>query len=217
MKMRSGVAVIVGLIIIGFTTAAYFLLDLGNNAGFERAFLFLWASQIVCFGGIAVMGSVNGRTITRSGVSAVLMAYFLATLVFTPFAGLLADNLNWLTLMQLLIIAIALIALVIVGFATIMADSSNYNPEADHVFTQKCGKRIFKLMQSPQGRKFEMQLKALHAQIQSLEIKGISAADNAVAGKVGELEDFVMSGVEAADGEIEELTAAVIQAFRGGV
>ena len=127
MQMRSGVVAIVGLIIIAFTTAIYFLLDVGNHAGFHTAFVYLWISQVVAFGGIAIAGSIKGKTFARAGISAVLMAYFIATVIATPITGLLATvHMRWLTLIQLLIIAVTLIALVIVGFFTGTADKSRY-------------------------------------------------------------------------------------------
>ena len=126
MRMSSLVAAIVGIIIAALTTAIYFLFNLGDNAGLATAFIYLWVAQGVTFGGIVIMGGIKSMAVTRIAISAILMKYFVITLIVTPFMALLANHQNWLTLIQLLIIAGTLISLVVGVFITGTADKSSY-------------------------------------------------------------------------------------------
>ena len=111
MKIHTGVVAtaIIGLIVVAFTLAAFFLLEVERIAVNRWAFAFLLLSQIVLFGGLIGLrstGENHANLFIRAGVSTALSLYFAATMVSVLFAGAFRDNLNMFILIQLAIIAL---------------------------------------------------------------------------------------------------------------
>ena len=112
---------IVAVIVISFTLAVFFLLDI------ERAALNLWAlaflllSEAILFGGlIAVRLSGAGHSVVfmKSGVTATLLLYFVVTLISMFFTRIFTDNVNAFILMELAIFALfAIITVSILAFS----------------------------------------------------------------------------------------------------
>ena len=119
MKSRSGTIAIgvIGLIIILFTIAVFFLLEIERNVLNYWALAFLLLSEIALFGGLIWLrfaGVSHNKTFLRLGITSVLFLYFAATLILSIFAGGFGDRLNLFILLQLAIIVFASIITILV-------------------------------------------------------------------------------------------------------
>ena len=114
MRNRNGVMPIgiIGIIVVAFSLAVFFLLDI------EKSTLNLWAlallllSEIVLFGGLIGLrftGANHSKVFLNSGITVTLLLYFVATLISVLFAGAFMENLNTFFLIQLAIIALFVI------------------------------------------------------------------------------------------------------------
>ena len=100
---------IIGLIVIVFSLAAFFLLDIEKISVHIWALTFLLLSEIVLFGGLIGLRFTGGNSsivFLRSGISTALLLYFAATLVSVFFSGMFKEKLNTFILIELAIIVL---------------------------------------------------------------------------------------------------------------
>ena len=106
---------IIGLIVIAFTLAVFFLLDIDRASVNVWALAFLLLSEIVLFMGLIGLrfaGAGHSILFLRAGVSATLLLYFIATLVSVFFSGAFKENLNIFILIELAIVFLTAIIIV---------------------------------------------------------------------------------------------------------
>jgi len=116
MRKEKGFAAIaaIGIIVISFTLAAFFLLEIEHVSVNIWALTFLLLSESVLFGGIILLrniGTFQNKVFLRAGVTVSLSLYFLATLICSLFSGALINSLNTFILMNIAIIAFVSITL----------------------------------------------------------------------------------------------------------
>jgi hypothetical protein len=115
MISRSGIAsiAIIGIIVLAFTIAAFFLLEIERVAVFLWALAFLLLSEIVLFAGLVCVRQYSVRhsnVFLKTGATTALMLYFAATLILTLFAGAMRERLNIFILIGIGVIALFAIA-----------------------------------------------------------------------------------------------------------
>lgn len=115
MRIKNGVLSIgiVGLIVIAFSLAVFFLLDIEKNAVNIWALSFLLLSEAVLFGGLIGLrfaGGNHNAVFLRAGVTTTLSLYFAATLISVFFTGSFEDELKKFILLEIAIVALFLIA-----------------------------------------------------------------------------------------------------------
>lgn len=111
MRNRNGVLpmVVIGVIVVAFTIAAFFLLGVERVTVNVWALLFLLLSELALFGGLVGLrfaGENHSKPFLKAGVTTALSLYFVAALICMIFAGILKDNLNTFVLIELAIIAV---------------------------------------------------------------------------------------------------------------
>lgn len=100
---------IVGFIIIVFSLAAFFLLDIEKIKLFGWALTFLLLSECVLFGGLIglrFLGEKHSGVFLKAGTTSALLLYFIATLISVLCAGFFRERFNTFILMELAIIAL---------------------------------------------------------------------------------------------------------------
>ena len=111
---------IVGVIVVVFTLATFFLLNFERTTVQWVALAFLLLSEFVLFSGligIRSLGSNFSKVFVSAGIGTTLFLYFFATLISVFFANTF-DRLNSFIWMQLVIIGIfAIIAVAILAFS----------------------------------------------------------------------------------------------------
>jgi len=124
-KNSSAPIAVIGIIVIAFTIAAFFLLDIERIAIFLWALGFLLLSEIILFVGLICVRKESAKqanVFMRSGVTSVLLLYVVATVVVTLLAGSFADNLNVFILIELGVIAIfTIVTIAILAFSRSIA------------------------------------------------------------------------------------------------
>ena len=106
---------VIGIIVVSFTFAAFFLLDIERTNLNIWALAFLVLSEVVLFGGligIRIAGASHNILFLRLGISSTLFIYFAATLISVLLAGVFGDRVNAFILLQLAIVALAAITVV---------------------------------------------------------------------------------------------------------
>ena len=111
MQNRSGVVSIgiIGIIVIAFSLAVFFLLGIEKTAVNVWALAFLLLSETVLFGGLIglrLVGVSHSMIFLKSGVTAALSLYFVVTLISVFFVGAFKENLNTFIIIELSIIAL---------------------------------------------------------------------------------------------------------------
>lgn len=111
MRIKSGVfsICIIGLIVIAFTLAAFFLLDIDKVPVNIWALIFLLVSEIALFGGLAGLRLVNENhslVFLRAGVTTALSLYCAATFIIVFFTGAFYNKLNSFILIELAVVAL---------------------------------------------------------------------------------------------------------------
>jgi len=117
MRSKNGVMAIgvIGIIVIVFSIAAFFLLDIERIAVNSWALAFLLLSELTLFGGLIGLrftGEYHSTVFLKSGVTTALSLYFIATLISALFAGSFRENLNIFILIELAIIAFVAIIII---------------------------------------------------------------------------------------------------------
>jgi len=133
-KLNYGIALlfaVVGIVVIGFTVAVYFLLNFdtvsrGDYYYLQRAFTFLFISQGIFFGVSILMSVLGSSVIMRAGIGGILGAYMGANVVMVPLAWVLQRAPRFYLVLHIAVIAFALIALAVFTFLGKAADGSNY-------------------------------------------------------------------------------------------
>ena len=111
----TGAIALIGFIIIAFTIAAFFLLEIEKIAVNIWALAFLLLSEIALFGGLIglrISPAGHSAVFFRTGVSAVLTLYFGVTLVSVFFAGAFKEKVNTFIFIELAIIVLFSVALI---------------------------------------------------------------------------------------------------------
>lgn len=106
---------IVGTIVIAFSLAAFFLLDIERIAVNIWALIFLLLSEGILFGGLIALrfSSVqHSKAFLSAGVTTALLLYFAITLISVFWAGSLKERLNTFILIELAIVALFVIVVV---------------------------------------------------------------------------------------------------------
>ncbi|MCL2391805.1 MAG: hypothetical protein FWC66_04245 [Oscillospiraceae bacterium] len=116
MQNRSIVPIgIIGLIVIGFTIAGFFLLEIERVTVNIWAISFLLFSQLALFAGLIGIRATNNKhnnVFLKAGITTSLFLYFVITLISVLFAGRFSDNLNLFILIELAIIAVFAIIII---------------------------------------------------------------------------------------------------------
>ena len=117
MQIRNGVLPIgiIGIIVVAFSLAVFFLLGIEKTAVNVWALTFLLLSEIVLFGGLIGLrftGANHSKVFLKSGVTVTLLLYFVATLISALFAGAFKENLNTFILIELAIIVLFAITII---------------------------------------------------------------------------------------------------------
>ena len=122
MRSRGGVLpiAVIGLIVLMFTLAAFFLLEIGGSALNIWALGFLLLSEVILFGGLIGLRlnkTGHSEVFMKSGVTTALALYFAATLIGVLLSGFFGDNLGAFVLMELGVLALfAIITISILAF-----------------------------------------------------------------------------------------------------
>ncbi|MCL2659562.1 MAG: hypothetical protein FWD64_03470 [Acidobacteriaceae bacterium] len=93
-KNGGGLIALVGILVVAFTIAAFFLLDIEKNPVNKWALVFLVLSEVALFGGLTGLRSVDedhNQVFLKSGVTTSLSLYFIVTLASIFFAGLFQE------------------------------------------------------------------------------------------------------------------------------
>jgi hypothetical protein len=127
MRSRIGyiALLITGAIVVVFTLAAFFLLDIEKTTINRWALAFLLLSEFVLFGGLIGLCFTSvghAKLFLRAGVSSALSLYFIATLISIFLVRILRDNLNVFILVQLAVIAFfAIVIVCVLAFSRVIA------------------------------------------------------------------------------------------------
>jgi len=106
---------IIGLIVMVFSVATFFLLDVERVAVNTWALVFLLLSELVLFGGMIALrfsGANYSRFFQKTGITTTLTLYFVVTLISVFFAGSFRGSINVFILIELAIIAFFAIILI---------------------------------------------------------------------------------------------------------
>jgi hypothetical protein len=111
MRIKNGVVPIgvIGIIVVAFSLAAFFLLEIERSAVNGWAWAFLLLAEFVLFGGLIGLrfaGTSHNKAFLNSGVTTALSLYFIATMVSIFFTGVFKENPNTFILIELAIIAL---------------------------------------------------------------------------------------------------------------
>jgi len=121
--------VLVGIILISFTVTAFLLLEFEKTVFNYCALAFLLLSEAVLFTGLVCLrftGKNNNPVFLKTGMSAALVLYFLATLASVFIGGLLISNLNIFILIELAIIVLfSIAAIAVYSFSRSVRDNEN--------------------------------------------------------------------------------------------
>jgi Na+/proline symporter len=119
---------VIGIIVIAFSLAAFFLLDIETSAVNVWALTFLLLSECVLFGGLMGLQFLRARhsnVFLRTGTATALFLYFAATVISVFFAGLFKEKLNTFILIELTIIALfAIVAISVFAFSRMIEHRS---------------------------------------------------------------------------------------------
>ena len=111
----------IGIIVILFTLAVFFLLRIERNALNLWALSFLLLSEVIVIGGLIGVRRANaehGAVFMRAGITTTLTLYLAAVAVCSILAELFSSNLNAFILVQLGIFALfAIITISILAFS----------------------------------------------------------------------------------------------------
>ena len=132
MRSKNGVIAIgiIGLIVVIFTLAAFFLLDIEKISMNIFALAFLLLSEVVlCSGLIGLRFADENRSAVflKAGVSTSLSLYFAATLITVLLAGNYIKKLNTFILIELAVIV--LFAIVTISIVVWSRSVSHQNEE----------------------------------------------------------------------------------------
>ena len=133
MRNKNGIISIsiIGLIVVAFSIATFFLLKIERIAFNYWAMAFLLLSEFVLFLGLIGLrftGASHNTLFLRSGVSVTLSLYFAATLISVLFAGALEERLDLFILVELAIIvlfAIIMISIFAWSYSTARRNKEN--------------------------------------------------------------------------------------------
>ena len=144
MRSKNGIIAIgsIGVIIIAFTLAVFFLREIERIPVNNWALAFLLLSEAVLFGGLIglrLIGTRHNKAFLRAGVASSLSLYFAATLISTLFAGMFRENLNTFILIQLAIVA--MFAIVTIAVFASSRGIERHNQEDIHKVGTKEAKR----------------------------------------------------------------------------
>ena len=120
MKSRNGVLAIgvIGIIVICFSMAVFFLLDFERVTVHWWALVFLLLSEFALFSGLISLRyskAVYSGFFQKTGISTSLTLYFVVTLVCTLLAGSFRENLNVYLLIHLAIIALFAVVIIMLS------------------------------------------------------------------------------------------------------
>ncbi|MDR0293650.1 MAG: hypothetical protein LBH95_05800 [Oscillospiraceae bacterium] len=109
MRNKNGVAAIgiIGLLIVIFSLAAFFLLEIERIAINGLALACLLLSECVLFGGLIALrfaGARHNNVFLKAGVTTSLSLYLVATIISLFFAGMLKEKIYVFILIELAII-----------------------------------------------------------------------------------------------------------------
>ncbi|MDR2599021.1 MAG: hypothetical protein LBC73_01945 [Oscillospiraceae bacterium] len=115
MQSKNGVIAIslIGIIVIAFTLATFFLLEIEKSVVNIWALSFLLLSEVTLFAGLISLrftGEKHNTLFVRAGFSVALSLYFIITLVSVLFAASFEEHLKTFILIELAIIALFVIA-----------------------------------------------------------------------------------------------------------
>jgi len=108
---------IIGLIVLVFSVAAFFLLSVDKIAVNIWALVFLLLSEIVFFSGLIGLRftkATHSSFFLKTGITTSLSLYFTATFISVLFAGFFRENINTFILIEISIIV--LFAIVSISF-----------------------------------------------------------------------------------------------------
>ena len=121
MQISTRPLLLIGFIVIAFTLAAYFLLDIEMTAIHTRALAFLLLSEIALFGvpiGLQFSGANHSRAFLTAGLTTASSLYFVGTLMLAFWARRFGENVNLFTLIELGLLALfAITATALLAFS----------------------------------------------------------------------------------------------------
>lgn len=122
MHVRGVISIgVIGLIVITFSIAAFFLLDIEMTALYGWALIFLLLSELVLFGGLVGLrftGVSHSREFVKAGLTSVLLLYFFTTLISVLCASFFRESFNTFVLIELATITFfAIITVSVLAFS----------------------------------------------------------------------------------------------------
>lgn len=190
---------IIGLIVIVFSLAAFFLLDIERIPLHWWALTFLVLSEVVLFSGLVVMqfsGANHSRVFMKSGVTTTLSLYFVATLISVFLANSFQNNSNAFILLELFIIA--LFAIIII---TILAFSRRFRNSDEEIvrarsFMDLCEKRIYTLLVDTKNNTYKEALSTIYETFKYSDKIGTSFVDGKIDESIRELETLLQDDLK---------------------
>ena len=104
---------IIGTVVVAFTVAAFFLLEIERIAVFIWALAFLLLSEVALFGGLIGLrfaSSQQENVFRTAGITSSLILYVVATFVITLFANAMRERMYAFILLHLGVIMLFAIA-----------------------------------------------------------------------------------------------------------
>ena len=119
---------IIGVIIIAFSLAAFFLLNIEKTDLNKWALFFLLLSEITFFAGLILLRYSKAHfsnTFTISGITASLSLYFVFTLISLLFVSRFKEMLNTFILIEIALIALFAIIIIVISMFSRVIERRN--------------------------------------------------------------------------------------------
>ena len=181
---------VIGLVVVLFTLAAFFLLDIERGAIQWTALGFLLLSELVLFSWLRhVSRAEEGNVFLTSGMSTALGFYFLTTLVSVFFVGLF--QLSGFVLLQLGIIALFAVLAFSLLAASRRIRASQERTFAEMGFLQAFELRVHTLLAKAQGKAEEEPLREIYETAKFSDKVGRSSLDGELETALTRLESLL--------------------------
>ncbi len=210
----SGLLAVIGCVMFIVTISVYFLAT-QRTAADSWALAFVLLAECVFIGGLFWLKGYQpaaNKVFIRSGLTSVLVLYFLITGAFSLFSGVFRSNLKMFVLIQILIAgAFIILAALIVVFSqrTNSVDSKTFQSMKQ---LEDCEAIVFRLLNDAKYKAYKKQLNTVYEAIHYRDKTVCASLDEEISEKLIYLEKVLdTEETEAIEGVFDEIDSLMKQ------
>ena len=199
MRNRRGIVPIaaIGIVIILFTAAAFFLLELERDSLHCQSLVSLLLSEFILFGGLIglqLRSAKPSKAFQRAGVTAALVLYFIVTLFSVFFTGQFYGHENLFILMEITIFATFVVLTVSLLYFSRNIEAQDRAAADSLHFMEVCERRIGAMYAGNKNKSYAASLENAYESVHCADKTGASALDGQIDETLTILEDSLADG-----------------------